>query len=172
MPFLRLKKINNQQYCYLVENKHTKNGPRQKVKKYLGKVLGLEKKKDLDFFEYFKINDLNNYFKKNKKEILSDLIKFELVKHGFKEKRNFLINQHFSFNKKTFQLLKNKKEIVLFLNQGFLSAFTFKRILSFRKTRDFSQDAHALAKYFIEAGINIPKEIFIRFYQKCWNHLP
>ena len=88
MSFLRTKTIHGNQYCYLVENHYTKNGPRQKVKKYLGRAFKLEPKQELDFFNYFQIKDLNTYLKKPKKEVLNDLIKFELTKHDFKEQKN------------------------------------------------------------------------------------
>lgn len=162
MAFLRVKKINGNLYCYLVQNKHTKKGPRQKVKKYLGKVVRLEQKQD-----DADIGELDGLFKKSKENILYDLIKFELIRHGFKEKKDFLINKDICFNKNNFKILRRGKDVLLSLNEGFLSDFTIKRILDFKKTHDFQKDAHSLAKYFVEAGFNIPKEIFIEFYQKC-----
>lgn len=167
MAFLRTKRINNNLYCYLVQNKHTKKGPRQKVKRYLGRAIRLEPKKELDFSDYFKIDNLDGYFKKNKKGILSDLVELELIKHGFKERKNFLINRNIFFDKNSFKMSKDNKDIFLSLNEGFLSDFTIKRILKFKKTDNFQKDAHALAKYFVEAGIRIPQEVFVRFYEKC-----
>jgi len=169
MAYIRTKKINNNLYCYLVQNKHTKHGPRQKVKKYLGRAFILKQKKDLDFFDYFQIKNLDSYFQKPRKQILQNLIKFELTKHNFKEKKDLLVNKDLSFNPKNFQTLNNKKETTFSLNEGFLCHFTIKRILNFKKTNDFQKDAHALAKYFIEGGINLPQEVFIQYYQKCPN---
>ena len=107
MAFLRTKKINGKSYCYLVQNKHTKKGPRQKVKKYLGRAFELEQKKEMDFFG---IENPNDYLKKSKKDILNDLIKFELVKHGFRERKDFLVNKGISVDKKNFQILKKTQE--------------------------------------------------------------
>lgn len=167
MTFLRTKKINNNVYCYLVQNKHTKKGSRQKVKKYLGRAIKLEQKKELDFFDFFGIVDLKSYVQKNNKGIILDLIKLELIRHGFKEKKDFLASKDIFFDIKKFQFLKNNKKIILSLNEGFLSDFTIKRIIDFKKTNNFQKDGHKLAKYFVEAGIVIPQEIFIEFYQKC-----
>jgi len=182
MAFLRTKKINGNDYCYLVQNKHTKKGPRQKVKKYLGRAFKFEQKKELDFFEFFKVDDLKDYLKKNtreeqsssvsrkssisvKKEILQDLIKLELVRHGFKEKSGFLVNKKISFDGN--KILKKEKEVLLSLNEGFLCSFTIDRIIKFKKSGDFQKDALKLAKYFVEAGINVPQEVFVGFYEKC-----
>ena len=46
--FIRLKKLKGKDYAYLVKNTWTKNGPRQKSKKYLGRCIILQKEKDLE----------------------------------------------------------------------------------------------------------------------------
>ncbi|MFH1683224.1 MAG: hypothetical protein ABIA37_05510 [Candidatus Woesearchaeota archaeon] len=157
MAYIRTKKISDNLYCYLVENKQTKNGPRQKVKKYLGKAITLEAKKELD-------PEFN--LKLEKKELLLDLIRYELLNHSFKKKDDLLINQKVVFNLNELKATKGKKEVVLKLNEGFLCNFTLKRILAFKKTNDINEDALKLARYFVEAGINIPKDVFVEFYQK------
>ena len=47
MVYIRIKRINKFKYAYLVESFQTDKGSRQKVKKYLGRVYGLERKKEL-----------------------------------------------------------------------------------------------------------------------------
>ena len=157
MAFLRTKKINNNTYCYLVQNKHTKKGPRQKVKRYLGKAVRLEPNQEVEF-EFPE--------KPSKPQILNSLIAWELKKHDFKLKNNLYQHKNITFNPKTHQILNREKEAALHLNEGFLCSFTVKRILNFKKTNDFQKDAHKLAKFFVEAGINIPQEVFIRVYEK------
>lgn len=157
MAFLRTKKINNNLYCYLVQNKHTKKGPRQKVKKYLGRAVKLEQKEDLPFILPTKTN---------KSQLLRSLIVWELKKHNFKLKNNLYQHKALTYHPKTHQILNKKKETALHLNEGFLCSFTIKRILNFKKTNDFQKDAHTLAKYFVEAGINIPQEVFIGVYER------
>ena len=100
--FLRNKKVNGNLYCYLVESIHTPKGPRQKVKSYLGRVFSFEVKKNVN------VLSISN---KECKEIVNDLIKYELIKHGFKEKGNLLINQQINFDGQ--RIYKGKKEVVI-----------------------------------------------------------
>jgi len=161
MAYIRTKKINGNKYAYLVEIVNTSKGPRQKVKQYLGRVHELEKKKEIN-----EINEGNS-----KKEILLNLILPELSGRGFKERKNNFAYKNFVFNTEEFSLTKktkNKtsKEAVVGLEEGYLSSFTLQRILNFQKSKDLNKDAHALAKYFLEAGLNISKDLFVRFYEK------
>ncbi len=157
MAFLRTKKINSNSYCYLVQNKHTKKGPRQKVKKYLGRAIKFEQKKEFPF---------TLPIKTNKSQLLQSLIIWELKKHNFKVKNNFYQHKNLTYCPKTHQILNKKKEAALQLNEGFLCSFTINRILKFKKSGDFQKDAYKLAKYFVEAGIKIPQEVFIGVYEK------
>ena len=91
MSFIRKKKIKNREYAYIVENrwrkrvgKGSKKGARQQVKGYLGRVFKLEPKKEIDFFSHFCSDGVEEYVKANdKKVIILDLVKFELLRHGF-----------------------------------------------------------------------------------------
>ena len=161
MVFLRTKKINNHSYCYLVENQYSKKGSQQKVKKYLGRVFQLVPSREIDSFDLPK--------KITKEEMLNKLIQSELLRHNFKEKNQLLINKEIAFDPRNLNLFKKKKEVVAALNQGFLCQFTTKRILDFKKTKDFQKDAYTLARYFVEAGLNVSQELFVQFYEKCSN---
>ena len=161
MAYIRTKKINGNKYAYLVEIINTDKGPRQKVKQYLGRVHELEKKKE--------IGDINEG--NTKEEILLNLIVPELSGRGFKEREHNLAYKNFIFNPKDFSLTKktkNKtsKEAVISLEEGYLSSFTVQRIINFQKTKNLNEDAHQLAKYFLEAGLQINQELFVRFYEK------
>lgn len=167
MVFLRLKKINNQFYCYLVQNKRTRGKPRQKVKKYLGKALLLKSSRELDFFTFYQLpqKNLKKYFqKKTIEEILFDLVRLELIKHGFQEREGFLSSGDLYYNKKKFQVFQNKKPLVICLNNGFLCSFTLKRIIDLSRTT--SPPPYLLAKYFVESGLKVPPTVFIEFYRK------
>ncbi len=153
MTFIRIKKINNNNYAYLVETQSTSKGPRQKVKQYLGKVFELELNNQTDIK-----SRLEN---KNKKFFLRSLILNEISTLDFEA--NKIIS--FCSNKFTITNKKNKKEAIIKLNDGYLSSFTLQRLLNFKKTNNLNQDAISLAKYFLEAGINISKENFVKFYQ-------
>ena len=176
MAFIRNKKIAGKEYAYLVQNKWYKRrhkgknkGPRQKVSKYLGRVHVLGKVNDVDFYNFKKINvmkikdfqdtenlrfsrDLEQYLKKNnnsKNSIFKDLIEWELFRHNISDKE-FTIDYS---NKK---VLKNNKPVSLKMNEGFLNSFTLSRIYNLK-----SNDSYYLAKCFVEAGIEIPKEVFV-----------
>ena len=95
MAFVRTKKIKNKEYAYIVENKYRKRGNpvKQKTKKYLGRVYRFERKNDFDFFEFYSISDNISYLdQSSKKKLMLDLIKFELVNHGFKEEDGKFVN--------------------------------------------------------------------------------
>ena len=159
MSFIRTKNIAGKEYAYLVENKWYKRrhkgknkGPRQKVSKYLGRVYRFNKEKDLDFFSFKNINNLEQYLRNNsnnKNQIFRDLVEWELFRHGI-NKEEFTIN--FS-NKK---ILNGKREVSLRINEGFLNSFTLGRLFNLK-----SGESYYLAKCFIEAGIEIPKEVFV-----------
>ena len=159
MSFIRTKNIAGKEYAYLVENKWYKRrhkgknkGPRQKVSKYLGRVYRFNKEKDIDFFSFKNINNLEQYLKNNsnnKNQIFRDLVEWELFSHGI-NKKEFTIN--FS-NKK---IIKGKKEVSLRINEGFLNSFTLNRLFGLK-----FGDSYYLAKCFVEAGIEIPKEVFV-----------
>ena len=162
MAYIRIKKINDQKYAYLVETVNTKSGPRQKVKQYLGSVQVLEKKK-----EFFETNQKFN----DKKEILSNLVITELKSKGFKEIKNNYVYKNLIFSPQKLTLKKDtkrktEKDIVININQGYICTFTLQRLFNFKKSKDFNKAAYNLAKYFLEAGLNISKDLFIDFYQK------
>jgi len=172
MSFIRTKKIAGNEYAYLVENKWYKRrhkgknkGPRQKVSKYLGRVYPFNKVNNNDFLTFKKINDLEQYLKNNsnnKNQIFRDLVEWELFRHNI-NKKEFTIDLN---NKKIIKGARKskisgtnsvgKKEVSLRMNEGFLNSFTLGRLFNLK-----SGDSYYLAKCFVEAGIEIPKEVFV-----------
>ena len=176
MSFIRTKKITGKEYAYLVENKWYKRkhkgknkGPRQRVNKYLGRVYKFNKEKDIDFYSFKKIDNLEQYLKNNhnnKNQIFRDLIEWELFRHNI-NKEEFTID--FS-NKRIIKINNNArtrspnsvgKEVSLRMNEGFLNSFTLARLFNLK-----SGDSYYLAKCFVEAGIEIPKEVFVGVFGK------
>ena len=159
MGFIRVKKINGSEYAYLVENKWYKRGfkgkgrgSRQKVSRYLGRVYFFDKTDGWDFLTFKSINNLEQYLKNNsnnKNQIFRDLVEWELFRHSI-DKNEFTIDLN---NKK---ILNGKKEVSLRMNEGFLNSFTLSRLFNIN-----SNDSYYLAKCFVEAGIEVPKEIFV-----------
>ncbi len=154
MAFIRIKKINHAPYAYLVESVATANGPRQKVKKYLGRVHVREKQSSTSCTSPAQ----------TKKELLLALANQELANHGFVKKGGKYTDKRLSFSR-SLRLVRKNKETVLALNDGYLCSFTLRRILSFRPTDDITQDAKTLAKHFLDAGIPISEEQFVQYYQ-------
>ena len=111
MSFIRVKKINGKEYAYLVENKWYKRkvkgkgrGPRQKVSMYLGRVYKYNKTKNIDFFNFKNIDNLEYYLKNNgRAKIIKDLVEWELFRHSI-NKGKFTIDYS---NKK---IMKGDKE--------------------------------------------------------------
>lgn len=156
MAYIRIKKINNSPYAYLVESENTKKGPRQKVKQYLGRVYGFEKVSDE------KISTPVN----SKQELLLNLVLSELKSRGFKEKEDVFSFNKIYFDPQTFAVSKrtNKKNVVVSLNEGFLCSYTLQNVLNFKKSRNLTKDGQILAKHFLDAGLQISEEDFVRFY--------
>ncbi len=155
MSYVRIKKISGNPYAYLVENKNTDKGPRQRVKKYLGRIHVLEPH-DLERKEV-------NESKKNK--FVEQLVLRELIPRKFKLKKEKYSFGKMVFSPKKWSLNLGKKSIVLSINDGYLCDFTIKRILDFKKTKDLKKDAFTLARYFLQAGLPLSEQEFIEFYQ-------
>jgi len=162
MAFIRTKKIYGKDYAYLVENRWYKRkhkgknkGPRQRVNKYLGRVYSFNKTEYIDFYSFKKIADLGQYLKdnsNNKNQVFRDLVEWEMFRHNIN-------NNEFSIdfnNKKIINKNNNNKEISLRMNEGFLNSFTLARLFNLK-----SGDSYYLAKCFVEAGIEIPQEVFV-----------
>ena len=174
MSFIRTKKISGKRYAYLVRNswkKRTK-GSRQKVNKYLGKVISPEIVKDVDFFVYYDIKELENYLKKTKREIISDLIEFELIRYGFEKKERIVVKDMLAFDLKKGMFIDeegNEERIVLEVNEGYLCRNTVNSLINFKRKRDEDDERDIgirLAKCFLETGLKAPKEVFIAYFHK------
>ncbi len=169
MTFIRTKKIKEHKYAYLVRNVWTKNGSRQKSKKYLGRVVEFPKIKDIDFFFYFG----REYNSKGKSvlQLVIDLIEFELIKHGFKldKDKKTWINENVYVRLKPFKLFnKYKKPVLLGINEGILCKYMVHKILNLdiSTEEDPRSEAYRLAKAFVEAGFKVPKEVFAMVWEK------
>ena len=172
MSFIRTKKIKRAEYAYIVENKwrkRRKNKVKQKSKKYLGRVYRFDRVSVVDFFEFYNIEDINKYLdEKSRYDILLDLIKLELHNHGFEGKNKLLQKQECFFNLKEKKVYNQKgNSIALAFNEGFLTNYAIKKILKFEAFEE--EDGYELAKIFVEAGINIPQEIFVGYFKKTLN---
>ncbi len=157
MAFIRIKKIKQYTYAYLVENTWTGKGSRQKSKKYLGRVFFFPKVRDL----------LDNSLlpkEKTRTHILTDVVSKTLLEHGFtlqnkKAKKSEIVVDLDTF----FVRQKNGKPAVLAMNEGVLSTETLARIREYNKSED--NEGYLLAKYCVEAGLLLPPKYFVALYE-------
>ena len=161
MVFFRIKKIKGNEYVYRVENEWSGKSSRQKVKGYLGRAFRLSLKNEIGFLDFCKITDVEKYINDNTTEkIIKNLIEWEIARYAA-EKEKFYINLE---DKK---IQKRGKDVVIIINGGFMCEFTLANLLEF-KTESEEQDGNRLARAFVEAGINIPEEIFIVLFAKLY----
>lgn len=157
MVFIRTKKIKNKEYAYLVENTYRKRGNpvRQKTKQYLGKVKVPKKVSSTHFIEWLNPQNPKVYMDKSSEvKIVSDLVRWELDKHGEIQ----------------------EQKVVLKINHGFLCGYTLHNIQksmkkikqeSFQNKEAYERDyAIELAESFVKAGIEIPESVFIALFKK------
>lgn len=161
MVFVRTKTIKGKPYAYLVENKWTLRGSRQISTKYLGRVISLQKVRDLPFSTYFPEYSIQQ---KNKKELLRDALMVTLLGYGFQLQKRTLRCKNIVLDLETMTLKqKSGKAIALALGEGILCSETIARISNYAKSED--DEGYMLAKHCIEAGLNIPKELFVALYE-------
>jgi len=166
--FIRTKKIKKFEYAYKVKNKWTKSGTRQIIVAYLGRVHKPNKTRNIDFNEFVLkyLKKDTNYSKTNFKDIVDYLIRWELYRHGFNGKNMEFRQKNLSLKFENNTLLHRKKSVVLAINEGFLCGETVKRILNFKAEEDEEDTGFKLANVFVDAGIKIPKDIFVAMFEK------
>ncbi len=158
--FIRIKKINTQEYAYLVENYWINNSSRQRVKEYLGKIVKPER---TEF-------DSNLDFNSNYTTIINKLFERELLRHGFKE-ANVLQGRTLELgrikaNLESLDVVKGKKNVLLAINEGFLSKKTIQELINFKALEDKQKTGIKLAQAILEAGLKVSDEEFVKLFEK------
>ncbi|MEK6951800.1 MAG: hypothetical protein AABX29_02185 [Nanoarchaeota archaeon] len=159
------------EYAYLVSIKHRKTKtPKQKVKKYLGRIYKLEKKENKPFKEFI-AQDLDSYFKSNSlTKIKKDLIKLELFNYGFLEiSKDILVFNNFRVNLKKLEVLDNKNNpISLEINNNFINSYTLNRILNYNPPKSLSQLqlAKEYANSLLSLGLTLPEDVFVMLFKR------
>jgi len=174
MSFIRIKKIKGNEYAYLVQNKWRRcigrkgKSAKQKVKEYLGRVyrLGIEYK-DKGFWETVDSEPETYLRLATKDKIIHDLIRFELIRHGFAN-----IKDKWKKDELEVDILKRKivnkinTRSVIAMNEGYMCSYNLKRIFRYEQRGDITETGYELARLFVESGIDIPQEVFVGFYDK------
>ena len=184
MVYVRVKKFKREdgsivKYAYLVENrwkkrgtKTGKKGARQKVKAYLGKVHGLSRTGDKEFISHFAVSDVKAHFDENNHDnLIRDLIRVELLNHGFIENGDFYVNGDLAVYLGDDFFIKNLKDekdrkLVLSMNEGFLCKETFDKIAGFKARGTEEEIGLELGNALLEAGLKVPNEVFVEMVER------
>ena len=166
MSFLRIKQIKGKNYAYLVENLwKSEGGSRQKVKQYIGRVYSFElkNKENLGFLSFINKDNIEKYaMSTNFIMMIKDLINWEFYKHGIDDKE-------FNVELDVPIVRKGSREVCIKINEGFLCGVHIERLINFRKDEEEENEeiiGYNLAKVFIDAGIDVPQEVFIKIFEK------
>ena len=158
MVFFRIKTIKGKQYAYEVENEWRAKSSRQKVKGYIGRTYKAALKDDIGFLEFINKENLEEYFKcSSRKEIIRNLIEWEIFKFG--------IGEEFQIDLDMFTIQKKGKNIAFIINDGLMCGKTIRKLLEFEPQEDEHSDAYSLARAFVEAGIKVPHDVFIKLFE-------
>lgn len=151
MGFIRLKRVGKEHYAYLVDNEWTTKGPRQRVKKYLGKYL-----------------ELPTSAQPAVQGMITPgtLLAAELKSRGFSERLNHL-ELKITINLKLCTVKQGRKNIVLGMNGGFVCGYTLRRLLHHIPVVEVTA-GYALARAFSDAGVRVSREQFVRIYNNAY----
>ncbi len=175
LAFIRVKRFKRKdgsrvEYAYIVENRRNrkKKKVKQKFRKYLGRVYRPNKLNNMDFYEFHSIYDVQKYIKDTSKEkMINDLLEFELCNYGFKGENGVLRRDNCFVNIKERRVYNEKdNNVALALNNGLLTSYAIEDLLNFKASFSDEETGYKLAKAFVEAGIKVPKEVFVGIFEK------
>ncbi len=170
--FIRIKNIQKKRYAYLVKNTWSKRKKvsRQKVMRYLGPIVTLEKSTDKLFNEYHDVKDMQKFLKQfPSKTIFTKLLELELANHGFEKKGSKMTKDSISVSLTTRNVTKDSIPIVLELNEGFISNYTLSKLYNFKsKTFDPKKEGLNFANTYLQAGMSMNDEVFVALFNKVY----
>lgn len=163
MAFVRIKLISGKEYAYLVANSWTRSGPRQKVAKYLGRVVRPEKAKNDKLEAFLGLtgdSGLRAWIGKSSfRDIAAALVAWELENHGISSGSHKISAEKAEF------LDEKGRQVVFAMNDGFLCSHTAKKLLEYDASADYS--GYNLADALTAAGIAADNDIFISLFGKA-----
>lgn len=89
---------------------------------------------------------------------MRELVEWELSRHN--AGADFTVD----FPKK--KVRKGRKEVSIAMNEGCLNSYTLARLLNFKA--EGHNAGMEFAKAFVEAGIEVPKELFVGMFSKIY----
>jgi len=165
--FIRRKKVKDSDYAYLVRNKWTKRGVRQKVSKYLGKIYSPEKVNFITYYDHIN-NDEEFINKSSAHEIICSLLGWVLTEHGFTAKQNVWSTDDVIVDLNKAKVRIRNTKAVLHVNSDYMCDTTLRRLLRYKSAKDQEVVGLELAKAFISAGVPVPEEVFVDVFQKVY----
>jgi len=170
--FVRIKNIQKKRYAYMVKNTWSKRKKvsRQKVVRYLGPIVTLEKTNEKHFHDYHGIEDMQKFLKLfPSRTIFTKLLELELVNHGFEKKGNKMTKDDITVSLSTRNVAKGSLPIVLELNEGFISNYTLSKLYNFRsKTFNPKKEGLDFANIYLQAGMSMNDEVFVALFNKVY----
>ncbi len=178
--FVRVKHVRNKAtgkkypYAYIVENSWKKGRVKQKVKKYLGRVHEFERQDEP--FEEFVNCEIKQYLDKGYKDIVNDLVVWELMNHGFTKDvggkgKNVYVNDKLKYDARSRKLTNHLGvDVAVAANDGLICTFKIKKLANIRPSEDEYQEefGYRMAKEYVEAGIKVPEDVFVTLFEKVW----
>jgi len=163
MAYIRIKdvtKTNGKRYTYAYLVKSTwrkRKAPKQKTLKYLGKLYTPK------IIENRLICINHNH---SKEELYRELVRIELLNHGYKEKREGVLQHEDCYVDLKRLLFYNKegKEIVLQTNRGFLCNHSIQRLIDYTHGKD-KKTQRQFAKMLELSGLDLEPEEFVELYE-------
>ncbi|MDP7116243.1 MAG: hypothetical protein QF632_00755 [Candidatus Woesearchaeota archaeon] len=171
MAYIRVKNIRGREYAYLVRTRWLKGKKqaKQSVSKYLGRVHGFSIVDNVGFLEHHETEDVTSYldkklgkkgdYTKGKEELVKDLIDWEFKRRGIADVKV----QCKVAGRSKVQL--DGKNISVKMNEGFLNGHTLRNLIQLKQKR-IDEVGIDLAKGFVDAGIGIPKELFVEVFSR------
>lgn len=154
--FIRTKRIKGAPYAYLVKNVWTPKGPRQRVARYLGRVVAPARVRDLPFHDYVP----GGFERMPPYTVIRSLIAWELENHGFIHRSGvFTLGEH------AVDLNRHKVTGVIHMNGDYLCSYTIRRLMRWKNIFEEGEAGRELARAFVMAGIPVPPDVFVELFE-------
>ncbi len=169
--FIRSKRVKNHRYAYLVKNSWGRKGPRQRVRRYLGRVHSPQAVSEITFSDYMGQAEGISPDSSPKQMILS-LVSWVLCCYGFRQNKSRKSHWRLGdieVDLSRMRVTRGKNNIALYMNNDYLCNYTLRRLLRFTSAGSRDEVALELARAFVGAGIPVPEEAFVEIFQKVYN---